>query len=466
MVTYLSKHTKRTISVWYMFLILISAWYTYSQNNELTNNLTKIQIEHIISDYQLYAKSQISKNILIPNENYINNDELVDDFAKITPLVINKKKKKINHYNTTIRFFNKNDNLSKSTKLMIGNLGKKDYIYKLNKNDTIELFGKLDKKGYVLIIKHLTYESNTKNTLDSFFITIAIASIVNLLIFLYVLSLIDENEKDKQSLYEEQVKLNSILEDKIEEKTKEYKEQQEKLKQQDLNILAQSKNAQMGEMIGNIAHQWRQPLSVISTAASGMRVEKEFNLLTDDKFYTLIDNIMANIKFLSETIETFTKYIKEKKELRTVVLQDRIRSILNIQGSTLTNNNIKLIDNIDEVDDINIKMITGELEQVLMNLINNAKDILISKNTQDNWIKLEIVKYENNVAILVSDNGGGIPNNILPKIFDPYFTTKHQSQGTGLGLHMSKKIIEESLNGKLSIKNGKYGAIFKVELPL
>ena len=236
--------------------------------------------------------------------------------------------------------------------------------------------------------------------------------------------------------------------------------------QQKINILIQSKNAQMGEMIGNIAHQWRQPLSMISTSASGMQVEKDIGVLSDDRFNNYTDKIMSNVDYLSKTIDTFRNYIREEKELKTVVLQDRINIAINIIDSALKDNNIKLINNIDNTNPIKITIVIGELSQVIINLFNNAKDIIKEKKIADGWIKIDLKKIDQNAIITIEDNGGGVPSNIINKIFDPYFTTKHKSVGTGLGLHMSKDIIEKSLNGHLSINNSNNGAIFTIELPL
>ena len=219
-------------------------------------------------------------------------------------------------------------------------------------------------------------------------------------------------------------------------------------------------------MIGNIAHQWRQPLSVISTAASGMKMEKEFELLTDDKFNKYCDGIVDQTQYLSNTIDTFRDFIKEKKEKAEVVLQDRIDGALNILVTSLQNNHIKLINNINYDKNIKITMIKGELSQVIINIFNNAKDILIEKKIDEPYIKIDCIVKENNAIITVEDNGGGIKDDVLLKVFDPYFTTKHQSQGTGLGLHMSYKIITESFYGKLYVENTEVGAKFFIELPL
>jgi C4-dicarboxylate-specific signal transduction histidine kinase len=111
-------------------------------------------------------------------------------------------------------------------------------------------------------------------------------------------------------------------------------------------------------------------------------------------------------------------------------------------------------------------MVSGELPQVIINIINNAKDILIENNIEEKWIKISLEKIDTAAVITIEDNAGGVPLDILPNIFDPYFTTKHQSIGTGLGLHMSKRIITESLKGKLYIQNSEHGAKFFIEIPL
>ncbi|MEA3553086.1 MAG: sensor histidine kinase [Campylobacterota bacterium] len=244
------------------------------------------------------------------------------------------------------------------------------------------------------------------------------------------------------------------------------KNREELNREKDKQIYDSAKMAQMGEMIGNIAHQWRQPLSVISTAASGMKIEKEFDILDDDKFNNYCDSIDKNTQYLSDTIDTFRDFIKEKKELKEVILQDRIDGALNIISSSLNNHFIKLVNEIDYENKIKVTLVLGELSQVIINIINNAKDVLVENKIDEPYIKINCTSKGNMAIITIVDNGGGIPSNILPKIFDPYFTTKHQTQGTGLGLHMSYKIITESLKGKLYAKNTDIGAMFVIEIPI
>ncbi len=239
-------------------------------------------------------------------------------------------------------------------------------------------------------------------------------------------------------------------------------------KKRDKLLTEQSKMAAMGNMIGNIAHQWRQPLNVITTTASGIKLEKEFGTMDDETLISRLNNIVKSANYLSETINTFRDFIKEKKEYSKVILQDRIKIATDIVSTALADHHIKFINNINNQNPIEIIMIMGELSQVIINILNNAKDILLEKKIENPWVEinLDVDKEQKKAIITIEDNGGGIPEDVLPHIFEPYFTTKHQNLGTGLGLHMSYQIITESLNGELYVENTQNGAKFFIELPL
>jgi C4-dicarboxylate-specific signal transduction histidine kinase len=238
----------------------------------------------------------------------------------------------------------------------------------------------------------------------------------------------------------------------------------EKNREKDLQLFNSAKMASLGEMIDNIAHQWRQPLSGISTMASGMLISKKYDNLSDETFTYYCNNIVETTQFLSETIDTFRDFLKEEKEIKKVVLQERITKTLNIEKATFNHHHITLIDNINYEEAIYINLIVGELTQVLINILNNAKDVLIKNQIENPWIKIDLIQNEKKAIITIEDNAGGIPENILPHIFEPYFTTKHQSQGTGLGLYMSYKIVVENLKGSLYAKNSEFGAKFFIVL--
>ena len=268
------------------------------------------------------------------------------------------------------------------------------------------------------------------------------------------------------------VYFSKILQSKFVKYKKEIKEHiKENNRQQ--NIVAQkAKMAAMGEMIGNIAHQWRQPLSTISTSATGVKIQKEMDIL-DDKF--LIESMTAindSAQYLSTTIDDFRNFFKTNKEEVVFDIKDTINKALSLCSAHLHNLEVDIIKNVESAK------ITGyenEFIQVLINIITNAKDELAKKDANyKKLIFIDVEKKNNCLIIKIKDNAGGIPNKIKSRIFEPYFTTKHQSQGTGIGLFMCKEIIEKNMNGSLEEKNSNYlykkgyytGAVFEIKLPI
>ena len=238
--------------------------------------------------------------------------------------------------------------------------------------------------------------------------------------------------------------------------------------EKDRRIQEQEKMVQMGEMIGNIAHQWRQPLSVISTGATGMLMQKEYDMLTDEQFYESCNAINNNAQYLSKTIDDFKNFIKGDRNKTNFALKSGIDSFLNLVDGSIKSHDIKII--LDLQREIKIDGYENELKQCFINIFNNAKDILVEKKIEDKFMFITTKIENNKVVIRVKDNGGGIPEDILPKIFEPYFTTKHQSQGTGLGLHMAYNLIVDGMDGIIEANNVTYyyndkeyyGAEFKI----
>ncbi len=256
--------------------------------------------------------------------------------------------------------------------------------------------------------------------------------------------------------WEQLENLNKGLEDKINNEVLKNREKDKKL-------FESSKMAQMGEMIGNIAHQWRQPLSAISTLASGIQAQKEFGLeVTDQNLDKTFDKIIERTEFLTQTIEDFRNFTKEDKESSSININDTIKTTLSILKDTIKHLDITI--NLILEEGCYVHGFKGEISQVILNILNNAKDILAETKKDKRIINIISYKQDNKIIIEISDNAGGIPDDILPKIFDPYFTTKHKSQGTGIGLYMSKDIIEKHHKGKLSATNNNEGAIFTIEL--
>ncbi|MCD4758171.1 MAG: hypothetical protein K8R39_07870 [Arcobacteraceae bacterium] len=244
------------------------------------------------------------------------------------------------------------------------------------------------------------------------------------------------------------------------------------LKKKDKLLYEQSKMASMGEMIGNIAHQWRQPLSIISTAATGMKVQKQFGNLTDESFNETIDTIDSNAQYLSKTIDDFRDFIKGNRTKEEFTFDIIMKKLLHLIKPSLVSHHIEFI--VDVEENITINGYLNELVQCLINIFNNAKDAVKVKDESDRLVFLEAKVIDKTLHIIVKDSGGGIDSTIIEKIFDPYFTTKHASIGTGLGLHMTYNLIVDGMHGTIDADNSNFvykgkkykGAIFHISLPL
>jgi PAS domain S-box-containing protein len=219
---------------------------------------------------------------------------------------------------------------------------------------------------------------------------------------------------------------------------------------------SQSKLASMGEMIGNIAHQWRQPLSMISTIASGILLKNELVEKISPEIVSDMEKIMNQTNYLSQTIDDFRNFIKNTNQKEKISIIDTLEKTLTILKPSISNNHIKLIINFK--DDIEIEGFQNEIIQAFINIINNAKDALKErlKESDEKFIFIETQKINDELVLIIKDNAGGIDENIMHKIFEPYFTTKHKSIGTGIGLSMSHQIITEHHNASIEVFNSTY----------
>ncbi len=245
----------------------------------------------------------------------------------------------------------------------------------------------------------------------------------------------------------------------------------EELVEKEKLLFQQAKLASMGEMIGNIAHQWRQPLSSISVLASGIKLQKELDILKDEDFFYSMDNIINATQYLSETIDDFRSFYDPKNsKITTFNIEGLIEKTLNLINSQLQNKKIEII---KKIDNFEITTLENELIQVLINILNNSRDALLEK-TEEKFIQIRIYKDSHSAYIEIIDNAGGIKSEVIDKVFEPYFTTKHQSLGSGIGLFMSEEIVKKHLKGKIFVENHpieinktKYmGAKFTIILPL
>ena len=253
---------------------------------------------------------------------------------------------------------------------------------------------------------------------------------------------------------------------------KDIRDQTSKLIEKENLLIQQSKMATMGEMIGNIAHQWKQPLSLISTSNGMLKLNKEYKNFSEKQLDEAIENIDNSVQNLSETIDDFRNFFNPNKSLSHFKIEHSFDKTFKLIDSQFKNNNIEII---KDVEDIDLYSYENELLQVLINIIKNAKEQLEKlKNDRIKILQISAKKENNTLIIKLIDNGGGIKEENLDKIFDNHFTTKKEEGGSGIGLYMSKQIIQNSLQGEITAYNTvfeykKYnfkGACFQIKLPL
>jgi len=265
----------------------------------------------------------------------------------------------------------------------------------------------------------------------------------------YEIQIINENlEKTVKEKTKELEKLNQSLKKEVEQKTKENFKQFQILQNQ-------NKLAAMGEMIGAIAHQWRQPLNELSIRIQKLSFFYETDQIDQGYIDEFIEKNKHTIKFMSKTIDDFRNFFRIDKEKNSFSIKEAIEEVSNIQNAQLKNHNIQL--NIIGEDFI-LNSYKSEFQQVIMNIIGNSKDALIQRKIIAPYIEITINKDK----ITIEDNGGGISKDIQNRIFEPYFTTKDQGKGTGMGLYLCRMIIKDNMNGDISFKNNKHGVAFSI----
>ena len=281
--------------------------------------------------------------------------------------------------------------------------------------------------------------------------------------------LLREELLKKEIEYEE---LNRNLEKRVQEQTKELKELNQTLEarvrdeirkneEKQRVMFWQSRHASLGQMIANIAHQWRQPLTELSLAMFNIKKAVQNDRVEDmSKFYDESKNIIKN---MSQTIDDFTNFFSPNKVRYYFNISESIRESIGLLESVINDEMITIKTNFE---DTKVLGITNELTQVIINLINNSKDAFIHNSILLREINISTKKESGFAVIEVQDNAGGISKENIEKIFEPYFTTKHKSRGTGLGLFMSKMICEQGLHGTLDVKSKKKTTTFSIKIPL
>ena len=370
-------------------------------------------------------------------------------------------------------------NINHNIVFSLGNVRYINYL-KYNKNPTKEI--KIDNKIFlpyivegkgidksnnfqIIFLQDITYSKALihKAIIQSIIAVILFMLVVTIAInygFDIILKELDEsNQKLKNSQYELR-ELNKNLQKRV-EKEIELKLKKEREANEKERILAhQSKLASMGEMIGNIAHQWRQPLTALSSILINIELFFEKSKLTKEKLSNKIIEANEQITFMSKTIDDFRNFFASGKQKERISVSVPIKKVENLMNASLNNNDIKL--NIDIKDNFELFIYPNEISQALLNLVSNAKDVILEREIKNGQIKISAFIQDGKHILTVKDNAGGIKVTPIEKIFEPYFSTKHATSGTGIGLYMTKTIIEKNNNGKIYVTNDGGGAVFTI----
>jgi len=466
----------------YAFIENVSEDYIYENFREGTNTL-----EGLGADFFIYSNLK-QKAIFSQYSNELLKKDKIDFEKEVLRFFKKDNVNTIFKYKSHYFYFIKSE-IKKSDQLGAAN----GYIYsgKLISNKSLntftDVFSKVNlskKNSSINNLEHkLLFQNNAKMT-----ITHTNSKLINKINFFdvdnnYVFSVITENDRDILNNGQKTIvifnliiaiflfvilfilyKNQKILERLVEKKSKEVIEKQKIIAQQ-------TKMIAMAEILENIAHQWRQPLSVITTASSGVKLNSELGLLREDELLKTMDIITNSAVYLSNTINDFRNFQNKNKKTVALCLSKTIEKALSLLDSKLHDENIKVTQNIQGIKILGIE---NELIQVFLNVFNNSIDAFVEKKIDDKLIIIDMSKQNRDIAICIKDNAGGIHEDIVERIFEPYFTTKHKSQGTGIGLYMSFEIITKHMKGKLLAQNCSFtvdskkyeGAKMTIKLPM
>jgi signal transduction histidine kinase len=234
------------------------------------------------------------------------------------------------------------------------------------------------------------------------------------------------------------------------------------IRQKDQMLIQQSRHAAMGEMINSIAHQWRQPLNNLGLILQNIEISFKIGKLTLEEMKAENAKAMDTILFMSRTIDDFRNFFRDDKKKSVISINNLLKKTLALVTASFKHLNLSM--DIELQEDVTAFGYPNEYSQVILNILNNARDVLTERKVPAPCIRIRAFVQEGRAVVTIGDNGGGIGEEILPRIFDPYFSTKEVGKGTGIGLYMSKVIIEQNMEGALTVRNIDGGAEFRIEL--
>ena len=394
-------------------------------------NKIKSKILHKINNFGLKAPEHLfiydldglclanPKKELIGTNRYDSKNHNGEYTLRETLQYTKEKKEGFINYNSSIKL---NENLISNEKISYVKLFE-DWQWVIGSGFYLEeLTNEIEKRKQAL-------ESSNKNAINKIVLISFIITVLLVFISFYLSNML------KNIFHDYKIKIKKELSDKLEK---------EKL------LIQQSKMATMGEMIGNIAHQWKQPLNLISISNGMIKIEKEQNNIYDDEQISkAIVHIDNSVKYLSDTIDDFRDFFKPDKDKKYFDIKEAFDKTFGLIDSQFKHNNIEIF---QEIQSINFYGYQNELLQVFINIIKNAKDELVKKEKSERKLLfINVKENKNKILIKIKDNAGGIADNIFDDIFKAYFSTKKE-EGTGIGLYMSKQIIE-AMNGEIEVSN-------------
>lgn len=227
-------------------------------------------------------------------------------------------------------------------------------------------------------------------------------------------------------------------------------------------LIRESRLSAMGEMIGTIAHQWRQPLNNIGLIVQSLRIAFKSNDLTEEELNEDIDDTMKVLQQLSESIDDFRSFFSDENEAVPLFINELVTRAISFVKPSLANKGIRI--ELDEEPNVTVQGYPNEYVQALLNIILSARDALLDHHVAQPMIHIRVFQENGRSVVTVRDNGGGLPADVLSKIFDPGFTVKQQGRGRGIGLYISRKIVEKKMRGSLTVYNVDGGAEFRIEV--
>jgi len=234
------------------------------------------------------------------------------------------------------------------------------------------------------------------------------------------------------------------------------------LRHKDQTLIQQNRLAAMGEMINNIAHQWRQPLNNVGLIIQNLQLSYEVGALSKEEITTEVEKAMAIIIHMSHTIDDFRNFFREDKQKGDFFVGETIHRTLEFISDALASLNIQV--EVEEDPCVTAKGYQNEYAQVLLNILSNSRETCMERGISTPRIHIRVTAENGRSVVYISDNCGGIRDDVMPKIFDPYFTTRAPDKGTGIGLYMSKVIVEQNMSGRLTASNTTEGVAFRIEV--